>query len=155
MDPVILIVVPGALGGLLLAFLFLKLQHRERDRRAAPDVFSREPLSTDVINMSRIRVAGIGGLGLVAMALWVAWFVPRIGQTLAVGLVFGCLLALALILVRRRQGAMPSSGRRAGANTTLAIETPEPVDAGDAGKPAEGHASHPRLDSLDSPVPLR
>ena len=39
--------------------------------------------STDVINISRIRAAGLGGLGLFAMALVVAWFVPRIGQTLS------------------------------------------------------------------------
>ena len=30
------------------------------------DAFLRDGLSTDVINMSRIRIAGAGGLGLVA-----------------------------------------------------------------------------------------
>jgi hypothetical protein len=80
--------------------------------------------STDVINAARIRVAGVGGLGLVAMALVVAWFVPRIGRTLAVGLVLGGIFALVLILGRRRTGAMPSSGLRPGANTILSIDDP-------------------------------
>ena len=83
--------------------------------------------NTDAINISRIRVAGIGGLGLVAMSLLVAIFVPRIGQALGVGLVFGVLLGVALILGRRRFGVMKSSGRQSGANTTLAIDaTPPP-----------------------------
>jgi len=122
MDPVTLVLVPGLLGGLVFALLFARLRRRRSGSEPPPDAFRNQPLSTDVINMAHIRVAGVGGLGLVATALWVAWFVPRIGQTLAVGLVFGVLIAVALILRRRRHGAMPSSGRRAGANTTLAIE---------------------------------
>ena len=122
MDPVTLVLVPGLLGGLVFALLFARLRQRRPGSEPPPDAFRNQPLSTDVINMAHIRVAGVGGLGLVATALWVAWFVPRIGQTLAVGLVFGVLIAVALILRRRRHGAMPSSGRRAGANTTLAID---------------------------------
>ncbi len=83
--------------------------------------------STDVVNISRIRVAGIGGLGLIAMALIVAWFVPRIGQTLLLGAAAGVVLAVALILRRRAAGPMPSSGRRPGANTALSIEDPVAV----------------------------
>src|SRR5687768_18595589 len=64
MDPVVLIVVPGVVGGLAIA-LPIALQHRSGNHRA--DTFGESP-STDVINMARIRVAGIGGLGLIAMA---------------------------------------------------------------------------------------
>jgi hypothetical protein len=89
----------------------------------------REPLSTNVINIARIRVAGIGGLGLVAMALVIALAVPRIGQTLVAGLVLGLLFAFVLIARRRKDGAMPSSGRQSRANTILAIDASPPQSA--------------------------
>jgi hypothetical protein len=73
--------------------------------------------------MARIRVAGVGGLGLVAIAV----VVPRIGQSLALGLVLGAVFAAVLIARRSRSGAMPSSGQRAGANTMLSIDTPAPA----------------------------
>lgn len=120
MDPVTLVVVPGFLGGLAIAFFVAR--HRASTPVGASDVFTRQPLSTDVINMARIKVVGIGGLGLVAMALLVALNVPRIGQSLAIGGVLGALFGVILIAARRRAGPMPSSGRRAGANTTLSID---------------------------------
>ena len=129
MDPVTLVLVPGLLGGLVLALLFFKLQQHRHGDELSPDTFRNLPISTDVINMAHIRVAGIGGLGLVATALWAAWFVPRIGQTLAVGLVFGVILAVAMILRRRHSGPMPSSGRRPGANTMLSIDLLTPGGA--------------------------
>ena len=122
MDPVTLIVVLGFLGGVVIALLFIRLHGRPTD--AASDAFAGEPLSTDVINMARIRVAGVGGLGLVAMAFTVAWVVPRIGQTLAIGFVLGAIGGVVLILCRRGKGPLPSSGRRPGANTTLSIDDP-------------------------------
>ena len=121
MDPVILIVVPGLIGGAAIALLIAALRKRAGKNTSA---VSGELFSTDVINMARIRVAGVGGLGLVAMAAVVAWFVPRIGQTLLIGLVLGVVFAAAMILRRRRSGAMPSSGRRLGANTVLSIDQP-------------------------------
>ncbi len=84
-----------------------------------------DPRSTNVINISSVRVAGIGGLGLVAMALIVAVFVPSIGVSLAIAAVLGTFLAVGLILWRRRTGPMPSSGRHLGANTTLSIDSPD------------------------------
>jgi hypothetical protein len=149
MDPVTLIVVPGVLGGLVIALVFIKLRIR-RGGAASFDAFARQPLSTDVINISRIRVAGIGGLGLVAMALVVALGVPRIGQTLAVGLVLGTLWAAVLILRRRGEGGpMPSSGRKAGANTTLSIDVRPPArDAEDAGSSDPRSQSHTAVPAL-------
>ena len=111
MDPVVVIVVPGLIGGVAIA-LFMAL-HRSRGSKRTSGRFEADP-STDVINMARIRVAGVGGLGLLAMAGVVAWFVPRIGQTLAIGLVLGVVFAAVMILRRRRSGPMPSSGRRPG-----------------------------------------
>jgi hypothetical protein len=127
MDPLLLVVVPGLLGGLIIALIVIA-RPRGRRAKAADDAFSSEFPSTDVINAARIRVAGIGGLGLVAMATVVALFVPRIRFSLGLGLGLGVLLAAVLILRRRREGPMPSSGRRLGANTTLSIDSPQESD---------------------------
>ena len=122
MEP-LLIMIPGILGGLVLAFLSRTLQ-RGRSTRASADPFRLERLSTDTINMAHIRVAGVGGLGLVAMAVVVALSQPRIRQSLEIGLVLGAMLGAVLILYRRRRGPMPSSGQRPGANTVLSIDDP-------------------------------
>ena len=122
MNPVTLVIVPGILGGLLLAIL----SHRRRG--ATPSVIlphrSQWP-STDVINMASIKVAGVGGLCLVAMAGAVALDVPEIGQSIAISLGLGTLCAVLMILRARRSGPMPSSGQRMGANTTLSIDQPD------------------------------
>jgi hypothetical protein len=120
MDPIVTVVIPGFLGGLLIVLLINRF-HRPPPAAGPPD---QSATATDTINMSRIRVSGVGGLGLVAMALVVAWFVPRIGQTLLVGVTFGVFLAAILIMRRRRVDPLPSSGRRTGANTTLSIDHP-------------------------------
>jgi hypothetical protein len=60
-----------------------------------------EPIETDPINIAHIRVAGIGGLGLVAMAGVVAWNVSGIGVATVVALVGGTVFAVALIAWRR------------------------------------------------------
>ena len=99
----------------------------DRDRAPAPD--SNSSFRTDVINAARIRVSGIGGLGLVAMALVVAWNVPRIGQELAIGGLLGVALAAVLILRRRHTGPLPTSGGRSGANTVLSIDQPAAVES--------------------------
>ena len=54
------------------------------------------------INISSIPVAGIGGLGLVAMATVVSIFFPAIGWMMAAGLASGILLGLALVALRRQ-----------------------------------------------------
>jgi Na+/H+ antiporter NhaD/arsenite permease-like protein len=140
MDPVTLVVVPGFLGGVLVALVALHLQRRSISR---VDPFEQQP-RTDVINAARIRVAGIGGLGLVAMAAVVAIAQPRIGIPVAISVVFGAGLAALLIAVRRRTGGMPSSGERMGANTTLSIEAPAPLEgADDSTRDAQARAVTP------------
>ena len=122
MDPVTMILVPGVIGGAIFAVAFFFLQRRPAS--GAPMPYRPDPLSTDMINMASIKVAGIGGLGLVAMAAAVAFDIPRILQTVALGLVLGVAAAAILIVRRQSTGAMPSSGRRMGANTTLSIDPP-------------------------------
>ena len=76
----------------------------------------------DPINISAIRVAGIGGLGMVGMAVSLAWTFPSIAQSLTLGGGFGLVLAAILIAYRRHIGPMPSSSRRSAANVTLHLE---------------------------------
>lgn len=139
MDPVTLIVVPGFLGGIVVALVVIRLRQRPHTGAVPADAYRVQPLSTDVINMAHIRVAGIGGLGLVAMAVCVALFVPRIRQSIALALVLGVLFALVLIMRRRTEGPMSSSGRSPGANTTLSIDAPA---AGEARRNASGKHRH-------------
>ena len=109
MDPAALVQSLGFIGGVLLVVFLMRLKGKPRTGSSA-DPFSNR-LSSDVINISRTPVAGIGGLGLIAMALAVALDVPRIGQTVTLGLVLGAVLAAILISRRRRHGPLPSSGQ--------------------------------------------
>jgi hypothetical protein len=54
-----------------------------------------------VINMSRIPVAGIGGLGLVGTALVAAWVLPGGRSFLFFSVFGGLILACALVLAHR------------------------------------------------------
>ena len=62
------------------------------------------------INMSGIPVAGIGGLGLVAMAVLVSVMLPAARSTMLAGLAGGIVLAAALIVARRVWKARGPSG---------------------------------------------
>ena len=125
MDLVTPILATSLLGGLAIAWLISRLQGR------GPYTFTDAPtdlsISTDVINIAHIRAAGLGGLGLCAMALVVAVFVPRIRLAVSVGVLLGVALGVLMILRRRRTDPLPSSGGSAGANVVLSID--HPVDA--------------------------
>jgi len=122
MDSVTLILVPSILGGLVVAWLVTRLQGRGPD--ALLDESADLSISTDVINIAHIRAAGLGGLGLFAMALVVAVFVPAIRVAVSAGVLFGVVLAIIMILRKRRTGPLPSSGGSAGANVILSIDQP-------------------------------
>jgi hypothetical protein len=138
MEALAILMVPAAVGGLVLAILLFRFSRRTPGATVT-DVFSAERLSSEVINASRIRVAGVGGLGLVAMALTVAIGVPGVGVPLALGGALGIVLAAVLIVRNRRKGPLPSSGGRPGANTVLSIEAA-------AGAPALGDTDSPSAD---------
>src|SRR5689334_18971327 len=107
MEPLLIVLIPGILGGLVLSVLIA------RNRRGTPATFVSRPLdapSPALINMAHIKVEGLGGLGLVAAVTAVAIADPRIRLAMIVALVLGGGLALFLISTRRRTGAMPSSG---------------------------------------------
>lgn len=120
MEPVLIAILPGVLGGLMVAVILYVLNRRGSESMATRD--RDDSPRSDVINAARIRVAGVGGLGLLAMAATVAWQLPRIAQTSEIGAALGLVLAAILIIRRRSSGGLPSSGQRPGANTTLAID---------------------------------
>lgn len=123
MDPITRLVVPGLAGGLVVAFLLVRLNRRFVSR-VVPGVPTRDQVSTDMINMAHIQVVGVGGLGLVAMCALVAAYIPAVGLSLATGFALGTLLAGTLILRRKKSGPMPSSSQQPGANTMLSIDAP-------------------------------
>lgn len=118
LSPFGLILLPAVAGGLLVAAVLMWRRPRARSTPTR-DVFGDHAASTDIINMSRIRVAGLGGLGFVAVALATALTVPRIGQTMAVAAIGGGAAALAVIIWRRARGPLPSEGSRPGAHQLL------------------------------------
>jgi hypothetical protein len=91
------------------------------------DPMARRTQSTDVINMSSIRVAGVGGLAFVAVAAGIAIAIPRIGQTLLVGAIGGAILALAVIRYRRNHSPLDSSHMRPGGRTMLVEQEPDEI----------------------------
>ena len=108
MEPLLMILVPGLLGGLVLALLIAG------HRRGTPSIV-RAPASRGPVTLvdqygehSRSRVlAGWGWL----LRLWLSQLSdPRIRLATILAAVLGAALALVLIAMRRRTGALPSSG---------------------------------------------
>jgi hypothetical protein len=120
MEPLMIILIPGLAGGLAVALLMTRLRAGSGSRVRVP----LEPPSPGLINMAHIRVDGVGGLGMVAMAIVVAIFVPRIRLTMALALLLGTALAALLIAVRRRTGPLSSGGDHPGAHAMLDIDGP-------------------------------
>jgi hypothetical protein len=120
MEPLLIILVPGLFGGLVLALLIASRRQGTPStvvprRLAAP--------SPSLINMAHIQVEGVGGLGLVAVAMAVAVADPRIRLAMIVAAVLGAALALFLIGMRRRTGALPSGGDGPDDRSTLRLDT--------------------------------
>ncbi len=67
-----------------------------------------ENSNSDVINIARLRVAGVGGVGLIVVAGAMAMTFPRIGWSLVVSAVAGVALAITWILSRREQAVKGS-----------------------------------------------
>ena len=119
MEP-LLILIPGLLGGLVLALLI------RGSRRGPPATLVPIHLaapSPTLINMANIRVEGVGGLGLVGAVVIVALNDSRIGLATILALVFGAGLALVLIAMRRRNGSLPSAGGGPDDRSVLHLES--------------------------------
>jgi hypothetical protein len=89
------------LVGAPLTFAVIRRLNRMPDA-SGPDVFLRDGLSTDVINFSRLRVSGVGGLGLVAVAIAMAISLPFVGVSLAVAVIGGIGLSFVVRNYRRQ-----------------------------------------------------
>jgi len=114
------LLVPGVVGGLLLAAFMARL-----NRRPSSGLVSRtrlEPMSPDLINMAHIRVTGIGGLGMLGAAVVTAYSVPEIGVALAVGAGFGVAIAIGLVAYRDRLHAADPGGQDGRPPSVLALD---------------------------------
>lgn len=60
--------------------------------------------NADVINFARLRVAGVGGAGLIVVAGAMAMTFPRIGWSVMLSAVAGVALAIVWIVSRREHG---------------------------------------------------
>jgi drug/metabolite transporter (DMT)-like permease len=121
MEPLLMVFVPGVLGGIVLAFFIARIRVHGLPQRERP----LDAPNPGHINMASIRIQGVGGLGIVAMAIAVAIGEPRIRAAMALALVLSLPLAVALIMRRRRTGPFPS-GNEPGAHSMLPND---PTDA--------------------------
>jgi len=107
MEPLLVILVPGVIGGVVLALIIAFRPTRK------PSIVVRRQLdapSPALINLAHIRIEGLGGLGMVAAVIAVAIADPRIRVAIIIAAVFGTAGAMGLIWIRRGTGAMPSAG---------------------------------------------
>ena len=96
------------------------------------------------INMSSIPVAGIGGLGLVAMAVLVSSVMPELRWTMAAGVAGGLVLAVGLVVFRRVR-------RPAGPNGNDPAILFREVSAEDGRRDAD-RPHRPMIRALDRPI---
>jgi hypothetical protein len=94
-----IMVVPVVGGVIAAALMIFSRRSGLGASLVRPDPF--EHSSADVINMSRIRVAGVGGIGLMVVAAAMALTFPRIGWSVAVSAIAGVALAATWIVLRR------------------------------------------------------
>ena len=130
MEPLLIVLVPGVLGGLLLALLMTRFSPRVRTIVVRRQLAAPSPA---LINMASIRVEGLGGLGMVAAVVAVAIADSRIRTATVVAAVLGSALAIVLIALRRRRGPLVSAGDGPDDRSLLHLESVRP--AGDAAPP--------------------
>ena len=141
MEPLFIVLGLGLVGGVIMALLMGRV-HWQTDSDSTRVVRRGrlEPLSPDLINMARIRVDGVGGLGMVAMAVAVALAVPRIRMTMLMAALLGGALAAVLIAVRRRRDPLSSGRGSPGAHAMLPLDRPAPGGPPPAAPPPLGPA---------------
>lgn len=89
-------------GGLIIAAALVAVGSRTRHAGFSPDSFARG--GVDILNISTVRVAGVGGLGLVLVAAGVALEFPLIRVAVTAGALGGLVAGAAMILTRRHAG---------------------------------------------------
>ena len=123
MEPLLIVLVPGVLGGIILAVLlgsrWIDLRTRGVERRLAPT-------SPSLINMAHIPVQGGGGLGLVAAVIAVTLADPRIRVLVGIAVLLGVVLAAVLIARRRERGPLSSGGGDSASPSMLGLGREHP-----------------------------
>ena len=94
-----IMVVPVVGGVIAASFLIFSRRSGLGASQVRPDPFADS--NTDVINVSRVRVAGVGGIGLMIVAGAMAVTFPRIGWSMVVSAIAGLALAMTWIFMRR------------------------------------------------------
>jgi hypothetical protein len=121
MNTALALMLPGLLGGLILAAVLARLNRRPSSTLSRRPVL--EPISPDVINMAHIRVAGVGGLGMMAAALIIAINLPEIGFALLVAVALGVITAGGLIAYRSRTNQAGGGGHNETPPSVLTLDT--------------------------------
>jgi hypothetical protein len=124
MEPLVFVLIPGMLGGVVLSLLLAG--HRPRVPVIVVPKRLEAPTPT-LINMAHIQVEGVGGLGMVAAVTAVAITDPRIRAAIILASILGVGLAILLIALRRHDGALPSSGDDPGARSILGLGAADPA----------------------------
>ena len=96
-------VLPALAGGLALAFVLVRWNRRHPARADMTDPFARDAFSSDPINFAHVRVAGVGGAGLLLVVALVALEYDLTAFAVAAGLVGGLIGGTALVVYRRRR----------------------------------------------------
>jgi hypothetical protein len=94
-------------GGILIAAVLFAMQSAPT-AQVRPDPFARDVFSSDPINYAHVRVAGLGGAGLVVLALIVALENQLTTAVLVAGLIGGAAAAVPLIVFRARERKRPA-----------------------------------------------
>jgi hypothetical protein len=136
MEPLLIVLVPGVLGGIILAVLlgsrWIDLRTRGADRRLAPT-------SPSLINMAHIPVQGGGGLGIVAAVIAVGLADSRIRGAIGIAALLGVVLAAVLIARRRERGPLSSGGSDSASPSLLGLGREKP---GRAAARSNGGGNH-------------
>jgi hypothetical protein len=114
------LLLPAVVGGVLLAGAL-----RWLNRRPSSGVVSQsalEPVTPDLINMAHIRVAGLGGLGMLGAVVVTAASLPEIGVALAASVGLGAAIGAGLIAYRRRTAPAGSGGHDGLPPSVLALD---------------------------------
>jgi hypothetical protein len=114
------LVLPALVGGLLLAVALFGANRRPSSGVVARS--SLEPMSPDLINMAHIKVAGIGGLGMIGAVVVTAVALPEVAIATLAGIGVGAAIAVGLIVYRSRSNAAGPEGPDGRMPTLLTLD---------------------------------